>query len=90
MTARASGKFNARKYGDMLAQVRPRPIQSEAENERLLAVVDRFMAKSDGRRTSEEEVLLEPLPTDRTVRGRALSHSRLAAPSRAAVLAGAE
>ena len=61
MTARASRKFNARKYGDMLAQVRPRPIQSEAENERLLAVVDQLMAKGDGRRTSEEEVLLELL-----------------------------
>lgn len=33
MTARTSGKFNARKYGGMLATVRPRPIQSEAENE---------------------------------------------------------
>ena len=61
MTARASGKFNARKYGDMLAKARPRPIQSEAENERLLAVVDQLMANGDGRRTSEEEVLLELL-----------------------------
>ena len=58
MTARAKGRFNTRKYGEMLADIKPRPIQSEAENERLLAVVDRLMSKGDEHRTPEEEVEL--------------------------------
>ena len=61
MTARAKGRFNARKYGELLADIKPRPIQSEEENERLLAVVDRLMSKGDDHRTPEEEVLLELL-----------------------------
>jgi len=61
MTARPRDKFNARRYGELLAQVKPRPIQSEEENERLLTVVDGLMAKGDERRTPEEEVLLELL-----------------------------
>jgi HTH-type transcriptional regulator/antitoxin HigA len=61
MTIRARKKFDAREYGQLLAQVQPRPIQSEEENERLLAFVDRFMAKDDNQRTPEEDMLLELL-----------------------------
>jgi HTH-type transcriptional regulator/antitoxin HigA len=61
MTVRARKKCDARKYGQLLAQVQPRPIQSEEENERLLAVVDRLMATRDDERTPEEDVLLELL-----------------------------
>jgi len=61
MTVRVRKKFDARKYSQLLAQVQPRPIQSEEENERLLAIVDRLMAKGDDRRTPEEDVLLELL-----------------------------
>jgi HTH-type transcriptional regulator/antitoxin HigA len=61
VTARAKKKFDARKYGRLLAQVQPRPIQSEEENERLLGAVDRLMAKSDDEPVPEEDVLLELL-----------------------------
>jgi HTH-type transcriptional regulator/antitoxin HigA len=61
MTVRVRKKFDTQKYSQLLAQVQPRPIQSEEENERLLAIVDRLMAKGDDQRTPEEDVLLELL-----------------------------
>jgi len=61
MTVRARKKFDAQKYGQLLAKAQPRPIQSEEKNERLLTMVDRLLAKADDQRTPEEDVLLELL-----------------------------
>src|SRR5262249_56817550 len=45
VTTRKRKKFNPRIYGELLLDVLPRPIRTEAENERALAVVDRLMSK---------------------------------------------
>ena len=44
-----------------MVDVLPRPIQTEAENERALAVVDRLMSKGEDNLTPEETTLLELL-----------------------------
>ncbi len=54
-------RINKTKYAALLAEVLPRPIQSETENERALKVVDRLMSKGDNKLTAEEGVLLELL-----------------------------
>jgi HTH-type transcriptional regulator/antitoxin HigA len=61
MTATERKKFNPRVYGELLLDVLPRPIQTEAENERALAVVDRVMSKGEDNLTPEEITLLELL-----------------------------
>ncbi|MBI1762647.1 MAG: transcriptional regulator [Acidobacteria bacterium] len=60
MTAPAK-RINKAKYAALLSEVLPRPIQSEAENERALKVVDRLMSKGEDKLTAEEGVLLELL-----------------------------
>jgi HTH-type transcriptional regulator/antitoxin HigA len=60
MTAPAK-RINKTKYAALLAEVLPRPIQSEAENERALKVVDKLMSKGEDKLTTEEGVLLELL-----------------------------
>jgi HTH-type transcriptional regulator/antitoxin HigA len=47
-------KFNPRIYGELLREVLPRPIQTEAENERALAIVDRLMSKGEYNLSPEE------------------------------------
>ncbi len=54
-------RINKTKYAALLAEVLPRPIQTAAENERALKVVDRLLAKSDEKLTAEEGILLELL-----------------------------
>lgn len=54
-------RINKTKYAALLSEVLPRPIQSEAENERALKVVDRLMSKGENKLTAEEGVLLELL-----------------------------
>jgi HTH-type transcriptional regulator / antitoxin HigA len=61
MTATKRKKFNPRIYGELLLDVLPRPIETEAENERALAVVDRLMSKGEDNLTPEETTLLELL-----------------------------
>jgi HTH-type transcriptional regulator / antitoxin HigA len=61
MTATKRKKFNPRIYGELLVDVLPRPIQTEAENERALAIVDRLMSKGEDNLTPEETTLLELL-----------------------------
>ncbi len=61
MTATRRKKFNSRIYGKLLLEVLPRPIRTEAENERALAVVDRLMSKGEDNLTPEETSLLELL-----------------------------
>jgi len=61
MTATKRKKFNPRIYGELLLDVLPRPIQTKAENERALAVVNRLMSKGENNLTPEETTLLELL-----------------------------
>jgi HTH-type transcriptional regulator/antitoxin HigA len=61
MTATKPRKFNSRRYGQLLLEALPRPIQTEAENERALAVVNELMAKGEENLTPEETALLELL-----------------------------
>ena len=52
--------INPQKYGKLLAKVRPTVIRSEEENDRMLALVERLMAKGN-RLTPEEGELLRLL-----------------------------
>jgi HTH-type transcriptional regulator / antitoxin HigA len=61
MTVTKRKKFNSRIYGELLLGVLPRPIGTEAEKERVLAVVDRLMSKGEDNLTPEETTLLELL-----------------------------
>ena len=63
MTATKRKRFNSRIYGQLLLEALPRPIRTEAENERALAVVDRLMSKGEDALTPEEDALLELLFT---------------------------
>ena len=48
-------------YGRLLAKATPMVVKTEAENERLLAIVERLMAKGEDNLTPEEDALLELL-----------------------------
>jgi HTH-type transcriptional regulator/antitoxin HigA len=62
VTKRKTGrKIDARKYGHLLAETLPRPIETEAEYERALEIINRLMSKPESKLTSEEDVLLELL-----------------------------
>jgi HTH-type transcriptional regulator / antitoxin HigA len=61
MTATKRRRFNLRRYGQLLLKALPRPIQTEAENERALAVVNELMSKGEENLTPEETALLELL-----------------------------
>lgn len=54
-------KVTAQRYGELLAAVLPKPIETEAENERALEVVNRLMSKGEKKLTSEERWLLRML-----------------------------
>lgn len=56
-----SKRINKAKYAALLTEVLPRPIQTEAQNERALKLVERLLAKGDDQLTAEESVLLELL-----------------------------
>ncbi len=49
------------KYGQLLLAALPRPIQTEAENERALELINRLMSKGEDKFTKEEGVLLDLL-----------------------------
>jgi HTH-type transcriptional regulator / antitoxin HigA len=51
--------FNPEKYKDLLVQHQPKLIQTEAENDRALAVVEELMHRRD--RTPEEDALYQLL-----------------------------
>lgn len=51
--------FNPEKYKDLLAQYQPRLINTEAENDKALAVVEELMHRRD--RTPEEDALYQLL-----------------------------
>jgi len=54
----AVNEINASKYGRLLAKTLPAVIKTEAENERMLAEIEKLMDKGE-RMTPEELVLLE-------------------------------
>ena len=53
-----SGGIDTRKYGKLLARFTPKVIETEAENDAALAVIEALMSKGEGRLTAEEDVLL--------------------------------
>jgi HTH-type transcriptional regulator/antitoxin HigA len=62
MTAIAkTRKATAEKYAELLAAALPKPIETEAENERALEIVNRLMSKGEKKLTSGERWLLKIL-----------------------------
>ena len=61
MTVATKRKINARKYGQILAEALPRPIETDAEYERALEIINRLMSKPEHKLTPEEDTLLELL-----------------------------
>ena len=61
MPARALPEIDRNKYGRLLARAAPIVVQTEEENERLLAEIEKLMAKGEDRLTPEEDALLELL-----------------------------
>lgn len=55
-------EINPAKYGKLLARTLPSVIETEAENERLLAEIERLLDKGEGR-SPEEDKLLELMTT---------------------------
>ena len=53
--------LDLKRYGRLLAKALPAVIKTEAENERLLAIVESLLKKGEGRLTAEEDALLELL-----------------------------
>lgn len=53
--------LNVGRYGRLLAKFAPKVIESEAENEAALAIVESLVKKGDEGRSGEEEALLELL-----------------------------
>ena len=53
--------IDTKRYGRLLAKATPMVVKTEAENERLLAIVERLMAKGEVNLTPEEDALLELL-----------------------------
>jgi HTH-type transcriptional regulator / antitoxin HigA len=63
MTALASNKLDARKYGRLLARTLPKAIETNADYQRALDQVNELMSKGEDRITREENLLLELLFT---------------------------
>jgi HTH-type transcriptional regulator/antitoxin HigA len=62
MTAIAkTGKATAERYAGLLATALPKPIETEAENERALEIVNHLMSKGEKKLTAEERWLLKML-----------------------------
>lgn len=61
MVAATNRKLDTRKYGELLAEALPRPIESEAEYKRALEIINRLMSKPEEKLKPEEDVLLELL-----------------------------
>jgi HTH-type transcriptional regulator / antitoxin HigA len=56
-----TGKVRARNYAELLTTALPKPIETEAENERALEIVNRLMSKGEKKLTAEERWLLRML-----------------------------
>jgi HTH-type transcriptional regulator/antitoxin HigA len=53
--------IDRRKYGSMIAKIAPTVVQTEEENERLLAEIEKLMGKGEDNLTPEQDALLELL-----------------------------
>lgn len=53
--------LDAKRYGRLLARALPAVIKSEEENNRILAIIEDLMAKSEASLTPEEDALLDLL-----------------------------
>jgi HTH-type transcriptional regulator / antitoxin HigA len=51
-------KITAQRYAELLTTALPKPIETEAENERALEIVNRLMSKGEKKLTAEERWLL--------------------------------
>jgi HTH-type transcriptional regulator/antitoxin HigA len=58
MSATANS-IDIRRYGQLLAKAHPTRIQTEEENERILAEIERLMDKGEGQLTPEEDALFD-------------------------------
>ena len=56
-----TGKATEQKYAELLTTALPKPIETEAENERALEIVNRLMSKGERKLTAEERWLLRML-----------------------------
>ena len=54
-------QFDTKVYARLLSKAHPGVIKSDAENDRLLGIVESLMAKGETRLSAEEEALLELL-----------------------------
>src|SRR5262249_1159830 len=61
MTVATKRKLDVRKYGQLLSEALPRPIENDAEYERTLEIINRLMSKPESKLTPEEDILLELL-----------------------------
>jgi hypothetical protein len=53
--------LDTKRYGRLLAKALPAVVKSEAENDRMLAIVEGLMAKGEGNLTASENALLDLL-----------------------------
>jgi HTH-type transcriptional regulator/antitoxin HigA len=56
-----AAQMDRSKYGRLLLRVTPTAIESEAENERVLGVIEELMAKGEAKLSPEEDALIELL-----------------------------
>ncbi len=56
-----SQDLDLKRYGHLLAKAVPQTIKTEAENDRMLAIVESLLSKGEGNLTPEEDALLELL-----------------------------
>jgi HTH-type transcriptional regulator / antitoxin HigA len=61
MTALVALRLDRTRYSSLLAEVAPTVPRTEKENERLLAVIEKLMAKGENYLSPEEDALLELL-----------------------------
>ncbi len=61
MTLRGSIALDLNYYAQLLKEALPRVVHTEDENERLLAEIEKLLAKGEGNLSLEEEELLELL-----------------------------
>lgn len=63
MTVAVSQNIDRKKYGRLLARAQPMVIETEEENERMLAEVSKLMRRGEGNLSPEEEALLDVMVT---------------------------
>jgi len=63
MTASASTRIDPKRYSRLLAKTLPQTINTEAENDRMLKIVESLMDKGEDNLSAEEGALLDLLVT---------------------------